>query len=189
MERYLKMLRDVLEPEADLGTVLKNIQQLTDFIEAAFTSRATGRVLLYLVHRGAATSWILQCDLGIPESSVYRALKRLRSVGVVVPALKVATQRKTKGGPRPTMWVTELTTTGETAAALRRHYRLLSPKYRVAEQISQAILDEFTPGEPREVKFAELMIRVKSLRLPFVGVDVADLAANYLHESGVKVWR
>jgi len=27
------------------------------------------------------------------------------------------------------------------------------------------------------------------MRIPFKGADIADLAASYLHEKGIKVWR
>jgi len=124
------------------------------------------------------------------EATTYRALKQLRSLGVVVPALKVSKIRHSKGGPRPTVWALEGASPDEVAQALRLHYRMLSPKYRIAETIAQTILDEYRKkGKPREVKYTEIMIHVKELKIPFTGPDIADLAAQYLHENGIKVWR
>jgi len=189
LERYLRLFKDLMEPGADLGATLKSIQELTDFVSVALSSPSTSAVLLYVLHHGAGSSWALQCDLNLPESTVYRALKRLRSAGLIVPALKAPKQSGTRGGPRPNIWSTEISKVEEIAAALRRHHKLLSPKFRVAEQISQAILDEFTEEQHREIRYPEIMVRVRALKIPFVGSDVADLAASYLHEQGVKVWR
>lgn len=107
-----------------------------------------------------------------------------------MPALKVSKIRHSKGGPRPTVWALEGASPDEVAQALRLHYRMLSPKYRIAETIAQTILDEYRKkGKPREVKYTEIMIHVKELKIPFTGPDIADLAAQYLHENGIKVWR
>jgi len=186
--RYLRIFREILKPGGDMAATLKTIQELTDFTKLAFSSENSTQVLLYLVHHGAATSWTLQCDLHIPESTVYRILKRLRSRGLVEPAIKVKVKDR-KGGPAPVVWATELTQSREIAAAVQRHYRLLSPKYRVAEKIAQSILDEFREGQPREIKYPEIMVHVRRLRIPMLDPDIADLAAKYLHENGVKVWR
>jgi len=69
------------------------------------------------------------------------------------------------------------------------HYQRLSPKYRAAEKVAQTILDEFTEDRPMEVKYGDIMHKVKKMKIPYSGPDVADLAAQYLHEKGIKVWR
>ena len=70
------------------------------------------------------------------------------------------------------------------------HIRTLSPKYRVAEQAAQLILEEYlSPRQAREITYREIVLRVKNLRLPFSTPDIADLAAQYLHERGVRIWR
>ena len=77
----------------------------------------------------------------------------------------------------------------EVARAIMLHYRTLSPKYRAAEKVAQTILDEFKRDQPMEVNNRDIMHRVKAMRIPYSGSDVADLAAQYLHEKGIKVWR
>jgi len=69
------------------------------------------------------------------------------------------------------------------------HYRTLSPKYKAAEKVAQTILDEFTLDRPLEVRYTEIMQRIRAMKIPYSGPDVADLAAQYLHEKGIKVWR
>jgi len=58
-----------------------------------------------------------------------------------------------------------------------------------AEKVAQTILDEFTEDRPMGVKYADIIVRVKAMKIPYSGPDVADLAAQYLHEKGIKVWR
>jgi len=183
LERYLRLFKDVMTGPGDMGATLKSIQELQDFVSVAFSAKAVGQIFLYLLHHGAASAWTLQCDLTIPEASVYRSLKRLRSAGLLVPALKASRRTGTRGGPRPIIWSTEITEVEEIAAALRRHYRLLSPKFRVAEQVALTFINE------PEVKYTEITSAVRALKIPFGLGDVSDLAAAYLHESGIKVWR
>jgi predicted transcriptional regulator len=190
--KYVEVFRKLLllNEKNDLATTLKNIQELMSFSEKIFSSKAVSETFLYFCLHGASTAWVLQCELNMPEATVYRALKRLRAMGVVVPALKVSKVKRSKGGPRPTVWAIESATPNEVGTALKHHYRMLSPKFRVAEEVAQTILDQFHEKEaPLEIKYTEIMIHVKELKIPFKGPDIADLAAQYLHERGIKVWR
>ncbi len=190
--KYIDIFRKLLllNEKNDLSTTLKNIQELMGFSEKIFSSKAVSETFLYFCLHGASTAWVLQCELNMPEATVYRALKRLRAMGVVVPALKVSKVKRSKGGPRPTVWAIDSASPNEVGTALKHHYRMLSPKFRVAEEVAQTILDEFQEKEaPLEIKYTEIMIHVKELKIPFKGPDIADLAAQYLHERGIKVWR
>jgi predicted transcriptional regulator len=190
--KYVDVFRKllILNEKNDLATTLKNIQELMNFSEKIFSSSAVSEAFLYFCLHGASTAWVLQCELNMPEATVYRALKRLRAMGVVVPALKVSKVKRSKGGPRPTVWAIESATSDEISKALKHHYRMLSPKFRVAEEVAQTILDDFQEnGEPLEISYRDIMSQVKELKIPFKGPDIADLAAQYLHEKGIKVWR
>jgi len=60
----------------------------------------------------------------------------------------------------------------------------------VAEGVAQTILEEYvTKRNVDEISYKEIIIQVKELRIPFRTPDIADLAATYLNEKGVKVWR
>jgi hypothetical protein len=159
-------------------------------VKSIFSNNATAEAFAYFCLHGAATACVLQYQLGMPEPTAYRALKHLRSLKIVVPALKITKNRKSKGGPRPTIWAIEGASPEDIAEALRLHYRMISPKYRVAEEVAQTIIDEYiTPRQATEVTYREIIIHVKELKIPFVASDVADLAASYLHDKGIKVWR
>ena len=159
-------------------------------IRSIFSSEAVSEVFTYFCLHGASTAWVVQCHLEMSEATTYRALKQLRSLKIIVPALKVGKSRKSKGGPRPTVWALEDTSPDDVAEALRLHYRLLSPNYRIAEKVAQTILDEFhEKGKPPEINYREIIIHIKELKIPFTTPDIADLAAQYLHEKGIKVWR
>ena len=77
----------------------------------------------------------------------------------------------------------------EVAKATTLHYRTLSPKYRAAEKVAQTILDEFREENDLEINYRVIMLKVREMKIPYSGPDVAVLAAQYLHEKGVKVWR
>ncbi len=90
-----------------------------------FTSEATTRVFTYFCLHGASTAWVLQCELNMPEATVYKTLKRLRTIGILVSVLKVSKVKHSKGGPRPTVWTLEDAFPEDVAEALRLHYQLL----------------------------------------------------------------
>jgi predicted transcriptional regulator len=180
----------LLNENNNLATTLKNIQELLTFTEKVFSSPAVAEVFLYFCLHGASTAWVLQNELSLPEATSYRALKRLRSMGIVVPALKVSKVKSSKGGPRPTVWALEGASNEEVAKVLRLHFQLLSPKFQVAETVAQTILDEYiTKRKVDEISYKEIVVQVKALRVPFRTPDIADLAATYLNERGIKVWR
>lgn len=188
VELYRRLL--LLNEGNNLATTLKNIQELLSFSEKIFSSSAIAEAFLYFCLHGASTAWVLQNELNMPEATAYRALKRLRSLGIVIPALKVSKLKNSKGGPRPTVWALEGASTEEVAGALRLHYKMLSPKFRVAEEVAQTIIDEYlSVRNVEEISYREIVIKVKELRIPFRTPDIANLAANYLHEMGIKVWR
>jgi hypothetical protein len=190
--RYVEVYRRLLllNENNNLATTLKNIQELLSFSEKIFSSSAIAEAFLYFCLHGASTSWVLQNELNMPEATAYRALKRLRSLGIVVPALKVSRIRNSKGGPRPTVWALEGASTYEVATALKLHHKMLSPKFRVAEGVAQTIMEEYiSKRNITEISYKEIIIQVKELRIPFRTPDIADLAADYLHDKGIKVWR
>lgn len=155
-----------------------------------FRNKSIAEVFVYLCLHGAATAWIIQCHMDMSETTTYRVLKQLRASGFIKPAIKVSKAKGSKGGPRPTVWVLEGFSTEEAARALRLHYRLLSPKYRIAEEVAQSILDDYiTPRQVTEITYREIVIQVKELKIPFSSPDIANLAARYLHERGITVWR
>jgi predicted transcriptional regulator len=189
--KYTQIFRQLLllNEKNDLATTLKNIQELLNFSENIFSSPAVAEAFLYFCLHGAATAWVLQTELSQPEATVYRTLKRLRAVGLISPALKVSKVQSSKGGPRPTIWALESASGDEIAAALKHHYRTLSPKYRVAEEVAQTILDQYVKKGREEITYRDLLDQIKEMRIPFKAPDIADLAAQYLVEKGVKVWR
>ncbi|MGD2142543.1 MAG: hypothetical protein PVH79_03570 [Candidatus Bathyarchaeota archaeon] len=180
----------LLNEKNSLATTLKNIHELLTFSEKIFSSSAVAEAFLYFCLHGAATAWVLQNDLTLAEPTAYRALKRLKSLGIVIPAIKAPKLKGSKGGPRPTVWSLEDASNEEVANAVKLHHKMLSPKYQVAETVAQTILDEYIAKRNiEEISYKEIVIQIKELRIPFRTPDIADLAANYLNDKGVKVWR
>lgn len=185
---YRKLL--LLNKNNNLAKTLDHLQRLLSFGEKIFSSSAVAEAFLYFCLNGASTAWVLQKELNMPEATVYRALKRLRALDIIVPALKVSKIRNSKGGPRPTVWALTGASTDEIYNALKLHFKTLSPKYRVAEEVAQTILDNYVSiRDINEISYREIMIHIKELRIPFNKPDIADLAAQYLHDKGIKVWR
>jgi predicted transcriptional regulator len=189
--KYTQVFRKLLllNEKNDFSTTLKNIQELLSFSENIFSSPAVAESFLYFCLHGAATAWVLQTELNMPEATVYRTIKRLRALNLVGPAVKVSKIQSSKGGPRPTVWSLESATGDEVATALKNHYKLLSPKYRVAEEVAQTILDQFAVKGKEEISYRDLVQQIREMKIPFKAPDIAELAAQYLGERGVKVWR
>lgn len=188
IELYRKLL--LLNEKNNIDTAINNIKKFTSFNDKIFSSSSAAKTFLYFCLNGAATAWVIQTKLNMPEATTYRALKRLRSLRIIVPALKVAKIKSSKGGPRPTIWSLEDASTDEISTAIKLHYKLLSPKYRIAEKVAQTILDEYINNlKIEEISYKQILLQVKELRIPFRVPDIAELAANYLNEKGIKVWR
>jgi len=167
---------------------VREAQRLLSFMESIFASGTTGAVFLYLLDRGAATSWLLQVNLEIPEATAYQALKRLRAMELITPEWRIPRQKHSKGGPRPMVWALLDASTEDVARAARDHQRAQSPNYRVAEEFVQHLLtdvikDEITYKQILQEARDNLTISTQRIR------DVSELAATILHEKGIKVWR
>jgi len=84
---------------------------------------------------------------------------------------------------RLTAWAIQGAMAEEVSWALQLQYRMLSPKFRVAEEVAQTILDKYiTPRRVGEISYREIVIKVRKLRIPFRAPDIADLAASYLND-------
>ncbi len=125
----------------------------------------------------------------MPEATVYRCMKTLRSQGFLVPALKVSSGKRSKGGPRPVIWVMGKATPKQVKEALSVHNKMLSPKFRVAEKIANQIFAEYQEAGKQEINYSDIVRHIKKNRLPFKGSDIPELTARYLHAQGMKVWR
>lgn len=154
-----------------------------------FSSPSITDAFFYFCMNGAATAWTLQYMLSIHEATAYRALKSLRAAGIVEPAIKVSKIRGSRGGPRPVVWGIIGCSREEVAQAINLHLRILSPKYRIAEEIAQKLLDDYLQREIEEITIREILIHISEMRIPFRTLDIAQFAAQYLHDRGVKVWR
>ena len=166
----------------------RDAQRILSFLEGIFKSPATGKVFMYLLGRGAATSWLIQVDLELPEATTYRVLKKLRAMGLVTPEWKVPKSKHSRGGPRVLVWALLDSHAEDVARAARDHQRAQSPNYRVAEEFVQHLLtdvikDEITYKQILQEARDNLTISTQRIR------DVSELAATILHEKGIKVWR
>ncbi len=158
-------------------------------LRSIFRSKAVAESFTYFCRHGAASAWVLQCRLGLPEATAYRVMKSLRSLGFIAPALKVSQTKRSKGGPRPVIWVIEGAGTEDITKALVVHNQMLSPKFRMAENIANAILEEYKEAGKLEIHYRDIARYIRKNKLPFKGNDIPELTARYLHTKGMKVWR
>ncbi len=190
--QYITFFRDylLLNEKFNIATTMKNIHGLLTFIERIFSSPATAMTFAYFCVYGAATSWILQNELDMPEATTYRTLKRLRSMGILSPALNVRKVKESKGGPRPKIWALEDCDPASVATALQLHYKLLSPKFQIAEKVAQTILEDYILKRGlKEIPYKDIILHIKAMKTPFRVPDIAQLASTYIQERGIKVWR
>jgi len=144
------------------------------------------KVLGYLLTNGAASALVLRHRTGLSSSSIYWALDRLSSLGLLRKGVRIRAPNK----KRVTIHILVDCDMSLIQDAALLHMRTLSPKYRVAEKVAQLILDEYLSKKAaKEITYKEVLLQVKQLHLPFSVHDIADLAAQYLHEQGVRIWR
>jgi hypothetical protein len=155
-------------------------------VSRILNSKAFQKILLYLLDHGAATDFILQYHTRLPRSTVKWARRELCVLRLIQPAI-IARYPITRG-PRTTVWMVEGALPGQIRDAVLLHQRLQSPKYRVALEVAQSLLDGYLKGK-QEVTYREIVVQVKQLRLPFNTPDIAELTAQYLHEQGIRIWR
>lgn len=168
---------------------VREAQRLLSFIANIFNSKATGEAFMYFLDQGAATAWILQVHLEMPQGTAYRVLKRLRAMGLIEEALILSNQMSSKGGPRTRMYALKGADSTEVAKAIRTHHRALSPKYRHAEKLIQSPLIVSRMDLLNEVKRTDLLEIAKEKLPGSMRVDVVQIAMEILVEQGVRVLR
>lgn len=180
----------LLKDRDNLSERVVRAEKLLSAFSNIFATKHTGRVFIYLLERGACTSYILQVHLDISVANTYRCLRRLEKLGFSHQIRRIPKHLNKKGGPRPFVWALTGATTNDIASAIQLHYRSQSPKYRVAEELASTFLTDyiFKRGID-EIGYSELRDYVRTHNLPFVTSDIAEIAADYLTEQGVKVWR
>jgi len=148
-------------------------------------------VLFYFIDYGASTALILQQRLKLNESKVYRYIGKLTNLDIIEPAIRMPRETRSKGGPRAVVFKVPDADIVQVNDAISLHRKLLSPKYRVAEELAQILLDEYIePKGLKEITKREILVWVKERKVLFVAGDIAELMARYLqHERGIKVWR
>ncbi len=87
------------------------------------------------------------------------------------------------------IWVIEGAKPKQVTEALSIHNKMLSPKFRMAENIANAILEEYKEAGKLEIHYRDIAGYIRKNRLPFKGSDIPELVARYLHAQGMKVWR
>ena len=110
--RFVEAFRGLL---MDLGE-----EDLLRLTEGIFMVPSASAVFLHLCQGGASTTFVLIQELWLPEASIYRAVKRLRSLNLIESALRVS-DPGSRGGPRPVVWALKDASTEDVARAARRH--------------------------------------------------------------------
>jgi hypothetical protein len=169
---------------------LNQARRILSYIERIFSSPSYGEAFVYFLKYGAATAWILQVDLEMPEATAYRCLKKLRSLNLIERARRVRISKNTGGGPKPSVWALQGASSEQVAEAIIRHSRSLSPKYRVAEKLVQRALDRFyTIRNKNETSLQALTGEARAMNVrASERRDVAWIAMMMLKDKGVKVW-
>lgn len=107
-----------------LGHSKEYTRTVLSTLRGIFKSKATSKTFVYFLLHGAATTWTLQCELNMPEPTVYQTLKNLHDIEIIAPAEKMSKVKRRKGGPRPILWALDGATTEEVNEARRLHYKL-----------------------------------------------------------------
>ena len=169
---------------------IETFPRILSSLSNVFSSKASIQVITYLLRSKATTAFILQVQIGLTQSTVYRTLKNLLAMSIIEPVLQVPKILR-RDGPKPKVWgLAGRWTQEDIARCITLHYRCQSPKYRLAEEIAQTILEDYIKrGRPMEIRLREINIAIRSRGASHSISDIADLTAICLAEQGMKVWR
>ena len=142
-------------------------------------------ILGYFCDYGAASNLILENRTGLPEGSVRRSTKQLKTWLIIFPSINAPVNKK--GGPHAKINQVNDSTAEQILDAVKLHFKLKNPKYAVGSQLAQAMIDDY-PMDGKAVHFRDIMTFVKT-KTRFRPVDVANFTAEELHGRGIKVWR
>jgi len=131
------------QTESSSQEKLTHTRKVLSLLEKIFSSHTTSEVFIYICEHKATTAWTLQIQLDLPEASSYRALNRLEEIEVIERIIKLPRyeNRHVAGGPIPTVWGLQDCNRTDIAEAVNLHYRCISPKYRLSDEIYQSTLD------------------------------------------------
>jgi DNA-binding MarR family transcriptional regulator len=147
------------------------------------------RISFYALDMGAVTMRIIEKNLGINHTAASRSIQALQCYGILSPAIPIRRPHGVKGGRRVTVYQTPEASNDQVAVACELQRRLESPKYVQAARFAQMLLEEYFSKGRKEITYRDLLEHVREEKLPFIAADIAELAAQYLVERGVKVWR
>ena len=129
--------------------------ELLSFHEKIVRSKATSRTLIFLCRFKAATMATLMRSLPeIPEATLYRTLKDLMRMGLVVTPVRGGTSRHRRGGPRPRIYAILGYEPENIAKARERDVLSQMPQGVSVERLTQLIMEEYV--EPQKPIFVEI---------------------------------
>ena len=125
--------------------------------------------------------------MNLPLSS----LKRLRKLEIIFPATKVLGKQHKRGGPRPTVWCLQGAEPTKVAEAIIKHNRALSPKYRIAEEFVQGILEPYLRrnSHAKGITYLQIVTLTRGHTAPYQNRDIAEISAKIIEVQGIQVWR
>ena len=155
------------------------------FVEKICVSRVRREIFVHLLVVRASCALMLQRDLELPMTSVYRELNRLVRLGLVE---RVMPLRDGVGRPY-TIYAVQGYRPEDVVEALHRAAAGRSPVYSQVRNVTQLILEDYL--EPRglsEISWREILCETRAYCKGFYSGDVARLVARELSQVGVKVW-
>lgn len=155
------------------------------FVEKICVSRVRREIFVHLLVIRASCALMLQRDLELPMTSVYRELNSLVGLGLVE---RVMPRRDGVGRPY-TIYAVKGYRPEDVVEALHRAAAGRSPVYSQVRNVTQLILEDYL--EPRglsEISWREILSETRAYCKGFYSGDVARLVARELSQVGVKVW-
>ena len=162
------------------------LRDFFSFIEKISVSAVRREIFIHLVSERASCPLLLTQDLGLSQSSVYRELNNLVSMGLVE---RVVSRRGGRGRPY-TVFAVKGYAPEDIVRAVERVARLKWPVYSHVKRISQSILEDYLePNGLNEISWRAILSETRIRSKGFYSVDIANLVAKELSHEGIKVWR
>jgi len=127
---------------------------------------------------------MLFADLEANEGHIYKEINWLRKNNFIEASGPVRVFKKS--GPKPILYTLPDTPKETIPKMIIKVQQSYTKIYKVSRDLAQRIFDEL---KDEEIQFSKITDLAKKNSQGFYFLDVANIAAEELHNQGIKVWR
>lgn len=165
---------------------LRALELIVSASETILKNQGSRALFRYFLEESVISAPEAMATLGMDQATIYRILKVFLARGLVEPIRTV--RIKGHRGPRPRFYgLAGRWTPDHVPPAVLKLESLTDPGMALVVNGGQLILEEYLPRG--EVKYSEILDRIKPLAKGYSPGDLADQVVKYVRPRGLTVWR